>query len=404
MSVAALAIGLLVPTVTIAVLLVVHEAGHALVGWLLRFHVTSIEIGAGPTWRAFWIGRTIVILNRRPSHGFVRLVWQHRRWLRTRMVCVFASGPVTNVAAAVWMWSWGSGARTRANEVDLAAFALFTAALVALALAIPALLPFRWGHKGEVRSDALQILDVMRFDAAAVDRIVASSARTLQHEDFWTDFLRGRLDDAAAHRCESTEDPWVRLAWQANFSLLAFVREGIAAAMVHQREAERLVAQIDALPVGGPDPASHSASVHHAHRSLEVNRAFFLAHSPERADIDEAMALADRWQSKGVPATPLQVAQVRTRGLVLLHAGRVGAGIAESRRALQSCEPFWLRSLGLSYLAYGHALRADRVRARRFVRKARRLAPRNPLLAVRLRLIEAALEGASERAPAVVIR
>lgn len=394
------------PVVTIALLIVVHEAAHALTGWALRFRVTSIDIGGGPIWSAFWIGAAKVTLARWPTHGFVHVVRQHRRFLRTRMVLFFAAGPAVTIACAVSLHVLASRARIETTWSDVGSFALTTSTFYAWALAVASMLPMRWGRHGLWRSDMLQVFDALRLDEARIDAILSSVPAASRRADYWAAFLRGHLDraasvlgprpDAAAERCD----------WHIDASLLAFVRDGLAAAMEHQRQAEHAATcLLGELERTGPKPTpAQRAARHRLTRVLQVNRAFFLAHSDVPAELAEAAALAERWRGSSGADTTMRAAEMRTRGLVLLHSGRVGAGISELRRALGSTEEHWLRALGAAYLAYGHALRGETRKTRRYVRMANRLSPANPLLAVRLRRIEEALQAAAERAPLPAIR
>jgi Flp pilus assembly protein TadD len=83
--------------VALIVSTVVHEAAHALVGRALGFGVMSVSLGRG---RAVWarkVGATQIVLQVVPFTGATRVVAASTRWLRLRLMLLYAAGPASNL-------------------------------------------------------------------------------------------------------------------------------------------------------------------------------------------------------------------------------------------------------------------------------------------------------------------
>lgn len=90
--------------------LVMHECAHYAVGRLVGIRVALIEIGRGPKWRWFRIGRTSVFMFGAPSESST-LWWSPKRTgLRWRLALTYLAGPM--MTAGVWLVS------VKANETS----------------------------------------------------------------------------------------------------------------------------------------------------------------------------------------------------------------------------------------------------------------------------------------------
>ncbi|MBL8792924.1 MAG: site-2 protease family protein [Planctomycetia bacterium] len=74
-------------------LLALHEAGHALAAWLVRWQVLRISIGHGPLVRRFHIGSAEVDLRLIPVSGYVMSAPTRLRWPQLENSLIYAAGP-----------------------------------------------------------------------------------------------------------------------------------------------------------------------------------------------------------------------------------------------------------------------------------------------------------------------
>lgn len=88
-------------------ILIVHEFGHWMAGFVLGRPISSLTVGTGPLlwsflWRGMWFRFRMI-----PSSGAVVFCWPSRtRW---KDIVVFAAGPAaTLVAAASLVTTWPS--------------------------------------------------------------------------------------------------------------------------------------------------------------------------------------------------------------------------------------------------------------------------------------------------------
>lgn len=146
--------------------LAVHEMGHAAVAALLGRRVYQINIGSGAPFKTFRIGRTLLVLGRDMSAGYVvQLPLQKAsRW---GDMAILAAGAVANLIAAVslmfladYLSAWSGVA------------AAFTAGSILsnLLTGLGALIPKSHVREGQLRpSDGQQMLQLLRRQRAKVD-------------------------------------------------------------------------------------------------------------------------------------------------------------------------------------------------------------------------------------------
>ena len=75
------------------ILLPWHEAGHAVVAYLLGWYVGHVVIGMGRPLRRFRFGSALVELRMFPIEGFVRCVPKNLHWPRLKSALIYFAGP-----------------------------------------------------------------------------------------------------------------------------------------------------------------------------------------------------------------------------------------------------------------------------------------------------------------------
>lgn len=82
-------------------LLVLHELGHALMAWLLGWHVSVIVLGMGRPLGGFYLGRTPVLVRLFPIEGFIRSAPQDLHWPQLKSALIYAAGPGVELLLAL---------------------------------------------------------------------------------------------------------------------------------------------------------------------------------------------------------------------------------------------------------------------------------------------------------------
>lgn len=389
---------LMAPILTFVCILVLHEAAHAAVAWLVGFRVLHVEIGQGPAWRAWHLRSFVIVVRRWPTFGYVSAAWRGRAWLRCRNVAFLLAGPLMNIAlaaAAIWLLGFAGDPAQR--------FLWLPSAAVTVFMAVTGLIPFTMRSPFVFQTDLAKVIGMLRVTAAELDARLAASPRMLCVHDSWMPLLRGDLATAEASLASAMVRDPANWELHATSAILRLSRGDAAGAMAAHEAMTTAQRQWAAGLLSAPGPRTRGEHVLLAKqvRREQVNRAFFLVHLGSPTAVAQARALAEAWYPGAVPNDGDGVATLRTRGLVRLHSGAIARGITDLRRALAVAEPYWLRALGMAYLAYGHALQGEVRAARKWARKARRLHPRNPLLPLRLRLVEEELAKVADRPPQV---
>jgi hypothetical protein len=359
-----------------------HEIAHLLALRAVGGRVHAIRLGAG---RHVWSRRVLgVRIELRPvwHHAAVYGAVTDARGFRWRWAAVYLAGPLASTAFA-WVASRAAAARPAlplrgdwSLVLQLGGMAAWV--LTALA-ALVAWIPKQWRAGGAtMASDVLALLRVLRLRAAAIEDVVAAAREQLLRLGCWETFLAG--DPAAALRQlhAGGGPPAARALRMLDEAVFVWAAAGADAALPVQDAA---AAALAAHPV--EDPGLQGA----AEVALRTNRLFLLVQAG-RPEMHEAAREVER--CLGDAAGELGAAPRRTLGLFHLHAGDVPAGMQHLAAAWRTEEPVWGRALCAVYLAYGHALRGEGRRARRFLRKARRLHPQCPLLAKYSALVAAA--------------
>ena len=115
-----------IPAVLIALnvaqwaLLVIHELGHAVAGWLMRMEIVEVRLGSGTEVIAKRFGRLKIHIETRPAFGWVLAFPTSVKGYRLRWFLFILGGPLASALAYVflvevgpvkawyfeWSWSW----------------------------------------------------------------------------------------------------------------------------------------------------------------------------------------------------------------------------------------------------------------------------------------------------------
>ena len=164
---------------------IVHEAGHALVGTVLRMRVYGITIGSGRVLYTGKIGGVNVQVGAFPLFGAVVAAPLGDALLRPRLALLYLAGPLANLASA-YAVSGYSGPPTQ----SLFTFTMVAFCAVSVLMGVVNLLPFRISSPlGIVESDGMRFFRspwVTRKELAelrAADEVMKAS-RLLEADRF----------------------------------------------------------------------------------------------------------------------------------------------------------------------------------------------------------------------------
>jgi hypothetical protein len=140
-------------------LLVLHEAGHALVAHLLGWHVGQIVIGMGKTIGRFRIGTVDIGIRLIPIEGFVRCLPTKLRLPQLECALIFFAGPGVGLAVALIILSAVGPDDLLSASEDYGLIVWQSLALAATSQAILNLIPIAVRNlEGEMVSDGLGII------------------------------------------------------------------------------------------------------------------------------------------------------------------------------------------------------------------------------------------------------
>jgi hypothetical protein len=177
-------------------LLVVHEAGHAIVAHALGWYVRQVVLGMGRTLARFRIGRARVEVRLLPIEGFVASVPTDLHWPRVKSAAIYFAGPAADLltAAAVLLIIGPDRLLSPSEEYGLIVWQ--SLALAAVSQGVLNLIPH------SVRTPAREIAN----DGLGIIRSF------LLPESHYADMIGQTYDEQG--RCWSSSDPadW----WQRN--------------------------------------------------------------------------------------------------------------------------------------------------------------------------------------------
>ncbi len=123
-------------------LLVLHEAGHAVVAWLLGWHVGQVEIGIGKPLIRFRLGSASVTVRLVPVAGYVTSVPTRLRYPRFENALIYFAGPGVELIVAGGVLLWIGPERMFSISRDYGLIAWQSLALAAASQAIMNLIPY----------------------------------------------------------------------------------------------------------------------------------------------------------------------------------------------------------------------------------------------------------------------
>ena len=218
-------------------LLVIHELGHAVAGWVMGLEVVEIRLGFGTKVFSWEFGRLSVRIAKYPLCGWVLAFPTSVKGYRTRWFLFVLGGPLASAMAYAflvevgpvnawyfeWSWTWVLYAFQR------------TVRYMALWTLLVTLWPRRCQlYERCMLSDGLELLRMLTLERAEATResayVQANRARLL-----WAD---GRRDEAVAllGETQTSPDMEVDMAFQANIAVLHAEQGRVDEAMRTLRE------------------------------------------------------------------------------------------------------------------------------------------------------------------------
>ena len=292
--------------ITFAIIIPLHELGHALAGGLVGFRIVAITVGTGPSLVAFRIAGVSVQINALPLGGLTMGIPAGRRALRLRHWLFIAGGPAANVFiffALRRVFGRGAGPITDDSFLSTAIWLNWSALVLNL-------VPFR-GTDG-LFSDGYGLFTIpfwskQRIAQAAVHAELAPVAQALHRRDFET----ARRLGEAAHARHPAEPVPLTLLGSAEHALRRHEE-----ARAHWRAA-LLTAKEPRLVAG-----------------LKNNIAFVAAVIGRDEDLEEADRLSQEAVALLTEARPV----TGTRGAVLVRLGRAGEALPLLERSAEATQ------------------------------------------------------------------
>jgi hypothetical protein len=287
---------------------VLHELGHAGTAIALGMRVVAMSLGGGLRTRVFSWRNIFVLLGPSPVEGLVVLSPDTTRHYRKKMALVLFAGPATNVLCAlVGVAAFGDAPRTLGSGF----VGLWTAANVIM---IFNLWPMSTrGAFGQLSSDGLQLLKLIKVSPAEVDKFVRDARLVEAHLAFAFDAL-DRAHAAIAPNIASNDlDGKGRVLATAVLVTKGDVAGGIELARRYLR-------------------ADDNSDLERA--VLMNNLAWALIDAPEGELTPARLAEADELSGAAMALLPMMTAVRGTRGAVLVERGkyREAAGLLGDRR------------------------------------------------------------------------
>jgi hypothetical protein len=144
-------------------LLVLHEAGHAVVAALVGWHVGRVVIGIGRTVGQFHVGETLVEIRLVPTEGFVQLVPRNLLQPHLKSALIYFAGPGAEllVLGLICLLVGPSTLLTQSESIGLLAIQSLCVAI--LAGAFFNLIPHQiYTPAGPIANDGLGIIQSFR--------------------------------------------------------------------------------------------------------------------------------------------------------------------------------------------------------------------------------------------------
>ncbi|HYJ60553.1 MAG TPA: site-2 protease family protein [Actinomycetota bacterium] len=326
-------------------LIVTHEMGHAILGWLLGYRVFEVSIGAGYTLVQAVIGRTIVRFSLVPAGGHTLLAPKGDRLVPAREVFVSLAGPAVNLVTLLW-----------AIVAEPPPAVRFPAIAMGVVLVVGNLWPRQAPTPlGVTPSDGLRAAHALDLDDAQVRQLIGG--RYLGES--YVEHVKGDHEAALAWDerglAAFPDDP--SLSGDVATSLLLLGRfEGA------QDRLRRLLARDDLLPL---------------QRALfQNNLAWADLMSGDPSLVAEALAASEA----AFAELPMLPAVQGTRGFALILSGAIDDGIDLCTRSSRRHRVLDDRASNLCAISIGAARQGRVAAAERHLTQAIRLSPENRLI------------------------
>ena len=332
--------------------LVLHEAGHAGVAWLMGLRVWRVVIGSGRRIaKACWWGLGLEV-RRLPTVGVVVIEPSTGRFAALRFGLAVAAGPAVNlilVVVAVWRLNGGGDSVPSPNLVGFIGF--FAGANTWL-LGVSLWPRLYGGALAGLPSDGLQLWRLLR-DAGGEHRALAPSgvAATRVHEMLWRDDFEGALAAVAAAPMDAPNRVGLRI--NAAVAMISGGRFEDAYTL-----GQELLAEPDAL-----EPATQAV--------LQNNTAWagLLTHRAERLETMTG------WVDLALETLPGHLALLATRGACAVVAGDLELAEELLRRSSIQDGDGTYRPIHVAWASVVAAVRGNDAEATALADSARKLKP-----------------------------
>jgi len=332
-----------------------HELGHVMAGWLVRWRTYHVVVG--------WFGKPLLFkkwrgvkwqFNSVPVGGMAYVFPRDGRWFSPKAFIVYFGGPLVNLltaAACFAVVDWPFATYDR--ELHL----LGSLGFASLAAAVVSLLPYRVNFGGTLLdTDGRAMLRAI-FRPATLKREMLKSAALLEVN-------RLREAGVAVQAMELIERT---LTEYPDDLLLQLTRAVLQGDLGLHREARSQYLEMLQRSEAQPD-----------HLALLWNNiawSDFMLEDPEL--LNEALDFSEQ----AVKAFDSSSAYLGTRGSVLIWAGQVDDGIQLVKRAYETKDAdVQGAALNASVLGLGEALRGNMAESAHWLRIAEALDPNCPLL------------------------
>jgi tetratricopeptide (TPR) repeat protein len=358
------------------VAVVLHELGHAVTAVAVGFRVPAFSIGGGLHTKVVRWRDTFLLLGLSPIEGLVVLSPRSPRHYRKKMALILVAGSAANLLCAAIGYEVSGAHAVTLSTIGSDVALLFTGVNLLLVLN---LLPIvSNGPFGALRSDGLQLLDLLKVDDAEIEKRVSE----VRFTEAYLTFLYGDLERAHALIAPALESGELkgkeRTLATAVLINLGRTEEGIALARRYLADG------------GTPDE-----------RAMLMNNLAWALADPARGKLTPAtLGEADELSASAMDVLPMANAVRGTRGAVLVEKGAYREAIellADKRFRL---EPRRTRAAVKAALALALAGLGDTAAAAKALQEAADLDPRSP----HVRLAQARLAGADRGRDAGVTR
>ncbi len=339
-------------------LIIIHELAHAITARILGLRVFAIHMGYGKVLVNTYLGKVAVVLRSLPLGGLTYISAPRLPFYHLRFGLTYLAGPFIHLAillamGPLWLQMGGLIGADRSP-----AFLLLTNWLIAnLVVLVANLIPRRVDTSyGPIRSDGGQIVNALFHKPgnmeARLARYYATEAAEAARQDHLTD-AEGWIEQGLAQY--PTDPLMLNVAGYVFFQAGQWER-GRQVWLAQLADGENLKPEIKFMALNN------------------IAFANLLLNDP--ALLDEA----DRYSTEAHKNMPWMAPIRGTRGAVLIELNQPEEGLELVRSSLEKTDTLKDKAYTMSYIAIGEARLGNQAEAARYVRAARLLDPKCPLL------------------------